>query len=116
MGVSGQAQHTLFPALGAFVGATGCWILFGLTTPGDFFANGYLYVIPVLAAAAGIGAYAALKVSAKGFRIALALSAIVFLLFWALVPDGWWASPPPRRSLQGKAAADAGLDEGPRHL
>jgi hypothetical protein len=49
-------------------------------------------VIPVLAAAAGIGAYAALKVRAKGFRIALALSAIVFLLFWALVPDGWWAS------------------------
>jgi hypothetical protein len=88
--------------------------MFGLTTPGDCFANGCLYVIPVLAAAAGIGAYAALKVTAKGFRIALALSAIVFLLLWALVPDGWWASPPPRRSLQGKAAADAGLDEGLR--
>jgi len=92
-------------AVGAFDGFTLCWIAWGLASRGDYFAQGSPLVWATLAAAAGGGAWLGLRGRSMLPRVALALAALAFALFWLAVPDGWWAVPPPP-----KAAARPGAD------
>jgi hypothetical protein len=83
--------------LGSFVGATGTWIFWGVLTPGDFFANGST-VLPSLVVGGLLGAYTGRIVRFRG-RIAFGVAAVLCAAFWSLAPDGWWATPPPRRHV-----------------
>jgi hypothetical protein len=85
------------PALiGAFCVFTLAWIAWGLTTPGDFFANGNPACMPTLAAAVvvglALGHYAGRRRSLRWGMVAVA---ILFVVFWVFAPEGWWAKGPP---------------------
>ena len=97
-------RNVLAMLTGAFVGATICWIFWGLVTPGDYFANGSPLVWPTIAAAGIAGAYAATRLRSRAFQITLATAACASLLFWLAVPDAWWATSPPKRPQRSKSA------------
>lgn len=93
-----QPKHlglrVLYALMGAFTGMTACWIVWGLVTPGDFFANGNpLAWVTVLGVGAG-GAYAAFMARSRSLRIALAVATMTCTVFWLAVPNGWWARAP----------------------
>lgn len=82
---------------GAFNGMTICWTMWGLATIGDFFAvNRVVALLFTVAGATGIGAYIGIKAQSKTLRIGLGVVALFCLLFWIVIPDGWWALPPPK--------------------
>jgi hypothetical protein len=90
----------IFSALaGAFVAGTICWIVFGVMTPGDFFANGFPYVKEVVGLAAVAGALVAIRLRSRAPIFLLGVMVIVCLLFWGRARDGWWAKRPPTRVL-----------------
>lgn len=93
--MSAPAHRLALAAAGAFTAATLTWILWGVITPGDFFAGGSGAVWLSLAIAAVAGGYAAFRWQPRRARIALWTAAVVCLLFWVAVPDGWWAKAPP---------------------
>ena len=66
-----------------------CWILWGLLTPGDFFANGSSYLMPSLCIAAIIGFVLGWKFE-KGAQKAIVIGFVASLCFWLFVPAGWW--------------------------
>src|SRR5579863_8983204 len=81
----------LFSLLGAFAGATSSWAIWGLLTPGDYGPSGgtTLGLITTLAAAAlarGVG----FVVRSRALRSGLAVAALMSVVFWVAVPDGWW--------------------------
>jgi hypothetical protein len=80
---------------GAFCAVTLSWIVWGVLTPGDYFANGSVILYPSLLLAAIAGAWLAHK-SHTRIRIgALAAITALCVLFWVATPDGWWAKPLP---------------------
>ena len=85
-------------ALGTFVGGTLCWVVWGALTPGDYFGNGSLWVLPSLVTAGAAGGYVGSRTRSRGrgLRITLSVFGALFLLFWIRAPDGWWAKPPRR--------------------
>jgi len=88
-----RLRRVLTSVGGAFAGFTLCWVAWGKATPGDFFANGNPLLAPTLVGALLIGgALGAFAHGRKG-AIVIALLAAAALLFWVLVPDGWWAHP-----------------------
>lgn len=106
-----------FVGLGAFDGLTLCWIVGGLAAGGDYFAQGSPLMWVTLVAATAAGGWLGLRVRSRLQRLALALAALGFALFWVAVPDGWWALPPPRPSapkaaLGPRAPAALARDQG----
>jgi hypothetical protein len=85
----------LFAAGGALLGGTLCWIAWGLSTGGDFFAQGRVLAPASVIAAAVAGAYAGSKARRRSLRGALLVGDLLCVLFWTAVPNGWWATPPP---------------------
>ena len=85
----------LFGALTAFAFATGSWAVWGLMTPGDYFANGNSLVYPSICVAIAIGAWIGYKARPAWLRALLLVAAFSALYFFVSVPDGWWASSPP---------------------
>ena len=83
--------------LGIFSGVTLVWVCWAAATPGDFFGNGSRLLLPSLAAAAVTGG-ALGRTLASRFPRLLLLAALVSVAYWAIVPDGWWAKPPPGAS------------------
>ena len=86
----------MFALTGAFVGVTLAWILFGLFTPGDFFAGGRVIVGPVVLGAGGLGSWLGARAGSTAPRVTIVVLALLCILFWVAAPDGWWASRPPR--------------------
>ncbi|MBK9516174.1 MAG: hypothetical protein IPO09_02250 [Anaeromyxobacter sp.] len=80
--------------LGMFSGVTLAWVSWAAATPGDFFGNGSRLLLPSLAAAAIIGGALGRTLAPRLPRV-LVLAAMVSIAYWAIVPDGWWAKPPP---------------------
>ena len=81
--------------VGAFALGTLCWVLWGLITPGDYFANGspmfpFSFVISVM-----IGLTLGYSVRSRAFRYFFVGLAVLALAFWLFVPEGWWAKGPP---------------------
>lgn len=75
---------------------TAVWVLWGWGTPGDSFANGNSLVLPSLAAAGVVGFLVGWRVRGVG-QVVVALLFVAAVLFWLVVPDGWWVTPPPSR-------------------
>ncbi len=99
--------------LGAFVGGTTTWIFWGMTTPGDFFANGSSFVFPSLGVGSLLGAFSGWTAHPRR-RIAFGIATLLCVAFWTLAPDGWWAKPPPRRhtlEMHPDAQLRAGAEE-----
>jgi hypothetical protein len=84
--------------VGAFVGSTGAWIFWGITTPGDFFGNGSSFVFPSLGLAGVLGGYSGWTAHPRR-RIAFAIAALLCAAFWSRAPAGWWAKRPPQRHV-----------------
>lgn len=87
--------RVLLIAAGALAAGSVTWILWGVLTPGDYFAGGSPAVWPTLAVAGLGGAVAAARVRSRWAAALLLLSAALLSAFWIVVPDGWWASSPP---------------------
>ncbi len=84
-----------FAGLAAFALGTGCWVGWGLATPGDLFANGSPLLDPTLGLSIGLGAWAGFRFRSVWVRGPILLAAVAALSFHLFVPDGWWATPPP---------------------
>ena len=74
---------------------TAVWVLWGWGTPGDSFANGNSLVLPSLAAAGVVGFLVGWRVRRGLGQVVVALLFVAAVLFWLVVPDGWWVTPPP---------------------
>jgi hypothetical protein len=81
---------------GALTAGSLTWILWGLFTPGDYFAGGNPAVWGTLVVSALGGASAAGRIRSRWASALLLLSAALLSTFWIVAPDGWWASSPPR--------------------
>ena len=89
------AVGLLLALTGAFVGVTSAWILWGLLSPGDFFASGTPWLVVTLGVAAiSVGTMAVRVRSKFGLRALVAIT-ICCAAFWGLARNGWWASSPP---------------------
>jgi hypothetical protein len=80
---------------GGCVAATACWMVWGLATPGDYFASGSPWLWFSLLASGATGGYAAFKARSKRFRVALLLLGLACAIFWLAVRNGWWVKSPP---------------------
>jgi hypothetical protein len=80
----------------AFCFFTITWIVWGLLTPGDYFANGNSFAFPSLGVAALVGLIFGFRATVR-LRLLIFAASIAGLGFWILVPEGWWAKAPPTR-------------------
>jgi hypothetical protein len=83
--------------MGAFIGATLCWILWCVFEAGDF-AGGSAAPFAIAAPGALICGVLGLKTRSKLGGIVLATVTISCVVFWIAAPDGWWAIRPPSRA------------------
>ena len=72
-----------------------CWVIWGVITPGDSFANGSKFFWPSILVVAGVSLILSFMFTSKGVRVFISLAVIASLCFWLFVPNGWWASGPP---------------------
>jgi hypothetical protein len=101
---------------GVFTGATACWIVSGVATPGDYFGNGSPWLWLALFACGAAGGYAAFKARSKRFRVALSVAALACAIFWLAAPEGWWAKPPPAHTREDVSSRRAlGNERAARH-
>jgi hypothetical protein len=91
-------KYILPALLGAYSGLTIGWIGLGVLTSGDFFASGSPLAFLVPGAAGVLAGIAGWRSRSRRLQFVLVLAALGATLFWAAVPDGWWASPPPPSS------------------
>jgi hypothetical protein len=82
-------------ASSAFTAATTCWVVWGITTPGDFFAHGSVLFRPTLAAAALLGAALGCRVRSRRVIVTLLVFAVLCGAFWVVADDGWWVTALP---------------------
>jgi len=93
------APRRWFAALGAFSAFTLCWVVIGLVGGGDFFAQGRAAIALLLLGLSIVGGVVlGARAIKRGARVAIIVLACGCLAFWFLVPDGWWALPPPTRN------------------
>ena len=86
-----MSLRMLFSALAALSLSTLAYVVWGLLTPGDYFGNGSVLVLPTIAVLFGL--VAGFHASSRLRRVLL-VTAVLSLCFWAFVPDGWWVHPP----------------------
>ncbi len=84
-------------AASALTACTGVWILWGLATRGDYFASGNPLVLVSLVVAGILGLVAGYRRRSPRYRGIVLGIAVFALLFWVVVPAGWWAHGPPHR-------------------
>jgi len=87
------ALRVLTAIASAFCLMTLCWIGWAFATPGDFFANGSSWLLPSEIGAGIVGLVLGWWTLGRWRFIAAACSA-AGILYWVLVPTGWWAHPP----------------------
>jgi peptidoglycan/LPS O-acetylase OafA/YrhL len=90
-----KVRLLVLPIAGALAAASVAWLIWGLTTPGDYFGGGNPALWFTLVAAALCGGYGATRIHSRWGAAALLFAAALCILFWVAAPDGWWASPPP---------------------
>ena len=71
------------------------WIGWGLSTPGDYFANGNRLVEPTLIGAFLVGICIGFWLASR-IRTVIQVAVAAALCFWVLVPNGWWSHGLPR--------------------
>lgn len=89
--------HVTLSVMGAFVGATLCWILWCVFETGDF-AGGSVSPLVIAAAGALIYGVLGLKTRSRTGSIVLATVTVLCVVFWIAAPDGWWAIRPPSKA------------------
>jgi hypothetical protein len=90
-----MSVRLILPVAGALTAASLTWLIWALTTPGDYFAGGNPALWFTLVAAALGGGYVATRLRSRWGAAAVLFAAAFCILFWVVAPDGWWASPPP---------------------
>jgi uncharacterized ion transporter superfamily protein YfcC len=88
----------LSSVLCAFLLYTIVWVVWGMLTPGDYFANGSVWAQVSLILAVVIGLIAGFRAS-RPWRIVLSAGTIASLCFWIFAPDGWWRHGPPLKGF-----------------
>ena len=97
----GALGKVLVSLSGTYALGTLCWVVCGLLTPGDYFANGSLVVLPSMAVAGAGGAYWGAKSKGRTSKFIILMLALAATAFWGFAPDGWWARPPPMPMRHG---------------
>ena len=69
-------------------------IIWGLLTPGDYFANGSPLVIPSEIVSLILGLYIGFRASGR-LRVGIFAVSFACVCYWTFVPEGWWAKAPP---------------------
>jgi hypothetical protein len=83
-----------FALMGAFTGATLCWIGWGIMTADDYVARGR-FIVDATVVALGIGgACVAFNARSRSARIATTGAAIASATFWLAFPDSWLVRSP----------------------
>lgn len=90
-----KLSRFVFATLGLFVFSTINWLLWGLATPGDYFANGSSLLMVSAFLVGAFGVYVGARIRSKRQRILMMVGTLACLLFWGLARSGWWAHPPP---------------------
>jgi hypothetical protein len=80
--------------MGAFTGATICWIGWGIKTPEDYFAHSRSTVDATLVALGTLGGYAAFRGRSRSARITTTAATILCAPYWLAFPDNWWVKRP----------------------
>lgn len=88
--------RVLTATLAAFCLATTCWIVWGLETRGDYFANASPLMFPSLFAGMLVGPFLGWKAKAR-IRLVIQCASVASSCFWLFVRDGWWVKSPPFR-------------------
>jgi hypothetical protein len=88
-----------FSVLCSFALTTACWVLCGLMTSGDSFANGSPVATLGLIASAIIGFLIGYKVRDTRFRVAVVVAVLASLCFWFLAREGWWKHGPATQDM-----------------
>ena len=90
-----RVKAVMAPSAGYFM-ATLAWIIWGVTTPGDYLGDGAGLSVGISVAFAGIiGIVLGWRAKGHIARAAILTLAILSTAFWCLVRDGWWAKAPP---------------------
>jgi len=85
----------LWSACGAFAFLTGGHVIWMVLTTGDSCCDVGLYVGSVFALSLIGGVLGRTGSQSSKVRIGLMFLLVCSILFWLLVPDGWWITPPP---------------------
>jgi hypothetical protein len=64
-------------------------IVWGLLTPGDYFANGNPLLVPTVIGFVIVGIYLGVRATGRGIIWIFAITVACFC-YWAFVPFGWW--------------------------
>ena len=78
------------------------WMLWGLCTGGDYFANGSPLLFPTMFLAAAIGFLCGWRAPSRLLILIVVLLFLVSVATWLLLPEGWWVTPPPTPGIQAK--------------
>jgi hypothetical protein len=90
--------------LAGVVLVTAAWIVWGILTPGDFFANGSSMVVPSAILAGALGLFWGWRTKTRAGRVVIIVAALLAVIFWIAAPEGWWVkAPPPMKALGPKA-------------
>ncbi len=81
-------------SLSAFILFSIIWIVWAFLTPGDYFGNGNIMVEPTLIGFPVMGLLIGPLFHSKKILIVLLILTMLFILYWLLVPTGWWAHSP----------------------
>jgi hypothetical protein len=84
----------LLTVSGCLAAASLAWMMWGLLSPGDYFAGGNPTVWGTLLIAGMGGGYMGSRLEARGPAMLLLVIAAFCVGFWLIVPDGWWAAAP----------------------
>jgi hypothetical protein len=104
----------LFSLMGAFAGATLCWIGWGIMTPGDCLGCGAMggsLVNVTMLTFAVFGGFSAFKGRSGPARIAVTATTAICCVFWLAAPDGWWAKAPRQAPQGGEGLVGPAADE-----
>lgn len=84
-------------AASALTACTVVWILWGVATRGNAFANGNPLVLVTVVLAGVLGLVTGYRRRSPRYRGIVLGLAVFAVLFWITVPSGWWAHTPPGR-------------------
>jgi hypothetical protein len=94
-------SKSVFATAGLLVFSTINWLLWGLATPGDYFANGSTWLIGSSFLFGAFGLFVGARIRQRKGKTLLLVCAAACLLFWGLARNGWWAHPPPSGKSRG---------------
>jgi hypothetical protein len=100
-----RLSQVIFATMGLFVFSTLNWLVWGLATPGDYFANGSTLLMVTSLLLGGLGVFVGARLRGRKWKILMLVGTVTCLLFWGLASNGWWAHPPPPANPQGSESS-----------